>query len=215
MVHRNLFSPKLSDSQLLILGLVYNPKGTISHALDSHVPLDILVLRMGGRRVRFWEDRWCGDDALSLFFPSLFALVASKEAWVAKVWDASGEEGGWNPPFFRPFSDWEMETVERFLFSLQGKKVDTNMEDRVRWKEAKDGIFSVKSFYSVMEGSSIVLFPNNIIWSPCALFKVGFFAWEASWGKVLTLNQLKKRGWSLSNRCFICCVAEESIIIIF
>ena len=87
---------------------------------------------------------------------------------MAKVWDASGEEGGWNPPFFRPFSDWEMETVERFLFSLQGKKVDTNMEDRVRWKEAKDGIFSVKSFYSVMEGSSIVLFPNNIIWTLCS-----------------------------------------------
>ena len=87
---------------------------------------------------------------------------------MAKVWDASGDEGGWNSPFFRPFSDWEMETVERFLFSLQGKKVETNMEDRVRWKEAKDGIFSVKSFYSVMEGSSIVLFPNNIIWTLCS-----------------------------------------------
>ena len=33
-----------------------------------------------GRRVRFWEDRWCGDDALSLSFPSLFALATSKEA---------------------------------------------------------------------------------------------------------------------------------------
>ena len=38
-----------------------------------------------------------------------------------------------------------------------------------------------------------------------------FFAWEASWGKVLTLDQLKKRGWILANRCFLCCVEEESI----
>ena len=40
---------------------------------------------------------------------------------------------------------------------------------------------------------------------------MGFFAWEASWGKVLTLDQLKKRGWTLANRCFLCCVEEESI----
>ena len=78
----------------------------------------------------------------------------------------------------------------------------TNMEDRVRWKEAKDGIFSVKSFYSAMEGSSTVSFLKNIIWSPCAPSKVVFFVWEASWGKVLTLDQLKKRGWSLH---FLCC----------
>ena len=38
-----------------------------------------------------------------------------------------------------------------------------------------------------------------------------FFAWKASWGKALTLDQLKRRGWSLANRCFLCLVEEESI----
>ena len=47
-----------------------------------------------GRRVRFWKDRWCGDEALSISFPSLYALSTSKEAWVAEVWDAMGEDGG-------------------------------------------------------------------------------------------------------------------------
>ncbi|RVW50950.1 hypothetical protein CK203_071256 [Vitis vinifera] len=41
--------------------------------------------------------------------------------------------------------------------------------------------------------------------------KVGFFAWEASWRKVLTLDQLKRRGWNLANRCFLCCAEEEMI----
>ena len=89
--------------------------------------------------------------------------------------DAAGEEGGWNIRFSRSFNDWEMDTVERFLVTLQGKKVDTNMEDRVQWKEAKDGMFYVKSFYNILEGSSIVPFPNSIIWSSCAPPKVGFF----------------------------------------
>ena len=41
--------------------------------------------------------------------------------------------------------------------------------------------------------------------------KVSFFAWEAAWGKVLTMDQLKKRGWAVANRCFMCCEEEESI----
>lgn len=47
---------------------------------------DKFVFSVGnGRRVRFWNDRWCGDEALSISFPSLYALVTSKEVWVAEV----------------------------------------------------------------------------------------------------------------------------------
>ena len=64
--------------------------------------------------------------------------------------------------------------MERFLFSLQGKRVVTDLEDRMRWKEAKDGNFSGKSLYSAMEGSSTVPFLRSIIWSPCVPINVGF-----------------------------------------
>ena len=33
--------------------------------------------------------------------------------------------------------------------------------------------------------------------------KINFFAWEATWGKALTLNLVQKRGWALANRCFM------------
>ena len=119
-----------------------------------------------------------------------------------------GEEGGWSPRFSRPFNDWE---VERLLVTIQGRRLNFNFEYRVLWKETKDEIFSVKSLYSALDSRSAVQFPKGIIWSPCVPTKVGFFAWEASWGKMLTLDQLKKRGWTLANRCFLCCVEEESI----
>ena len=129
-----------------------------------------------GRRVRFWEDRWCGDKALSISFPSLYALATSKEVWVVEVWDTIGEVGGWNPRFLRPFNNWEFEMVERFLFSLQGKRVVFNLEDKLRWKEAKGGNFSIKSFYSALEGGGTVPFPTSIIWSPYAPINFGFFS---------------------------------------
>ena len=61
----------------------------------------------------------------------------------------------------------------------------------------------------------MLLFPWNIIWSRCVPTKVGFFAWEDLWGKVLTLYQLKRRGWNIANRCFLFCDEEETINHIF
>ena len=43
-----------------------------------------------GRRVRFWKDKWCGDDPLCISFPSLVAISLTKEAWVEDVWSHSG-----------------------------------------------------------------------------------------------------------------------------
>ena len=41
--------------------------------------------------------------------------------------------------------------------------------------------------------------------------KVAFFAWEASWGKVVTLEQLQRRGFSLANRCFLRLSEAETV----
>ncbi|KAL6331568.1 hypothetical protein AAG906_011508 [Vitis piasezkii] len=81
----------------------------------------------------------------------------------------------------------------------------------VLWKASKNGIFSVKSLYNTLESSCAVSFLWSIIWSPYVPTKVGFFAWEASWGKVLTQDQLEKRGCILANKCVLCCAEEETI----
>ncbi|RVW55231.1 hypothetical protein CK203_067014 [Vitis vinifera] len=49
------------------------------------------------------------------------------------------------------------------------------------------------------------------IWNPWLLSTSSFFMWEASWGKVLTLEQHQTRGWSLACKCFLCKVEEKSI----
>ena len=104
-----------------------------------------------GKNVKFWKDKWCGTSPLSEAFPSLFALATSKEAWVNKIWTAEGERrGSWTPTFNRSFNDWEMEEVGRFLCCLEEKMIRVDEEDKVRWVESKDGVFSVKSLYRVV-----------------------------------------------------------------
>ena len=131
-----------------------------------------VVFSMGDdRRVKFWKGKWCGNFALCDSFPSLYVIATSKEAWLVELWDSSREEGVWSPRFSRPFNDWEVEEVERLLVTIQGRRLNPNLEDRVLWKETKNEIFSVKSLYSALDSRSVVQFPNSIIWSLVFLLK--------------------------------------------
>ncbi|RVW54967.1 Transposon TX1 uncharacterized 149 kDa protein [Vitis vinifera] len=160
-----------------------------------------------GYGVGLWKE--IRKEGVLLFKNASFTV--GDDAWVEDCWDYMGDAGGWNPCFSRSFNDWELEAVASLLSVLQGKRLNVGMEDRVVWNASKNGSFSVKSLYNTLDSGGAVPFPWRIIWSPCVPTKVGFFAWEASWGKVLTQDHLKRRGWSLANRCFLCCDDEETI----
>ena len=101
--------------------------------------------------------------------------------------------------------------MERLLQKIQAFRVQREEEDRVIWTASNNGAFSVRSLYSMMEPGGLSLFPSERIWKVRVPPKVAFFAWEASWGKVLTQEQLQRRGFSLANRCFLCLSEEETV----
>ena len=114
------------------------------------------------------------------------------------VWSSTNGGRSWSLQFSRPFNDWEVDEVHRFLLSLNGKSVLRDVEDRVLWIETKCGKFSIKSLYKALVSSPPVFFPSNVIWKACVQPKVSFFRWEATWEKSLTLDQLQKRGQPLA-----------------
>ena len=101
--------------------------------------------------------------------------------------------------------------VEKFLLFLQNKKIRPFQEDRLILKETRPNGFSIRLMYRKLMHYLPTDFPWHSIWNPIVPPKLGFFAWEASWGKVLTLDQLKRRGIPLVNRCFLCEEEEETI----
>ena len=148
---------------------------------------------------------------MSLRFPNLFRLTTQKNARVADLWDRDNGVGGWNPIFLRSFNGWEMEQVDRLLQVLYSKQIRPLREDKIQFKGSENDAFSVKGMYKVLDCSPQVDFPFRSIWNPVAPPRMGLVAWEASWGKVLTLDQLKRRGRALANRCFLCEEDEEDI----
>ena len=97
------------------------------------------------------------------------------------------------------------------MLKIQAFRVQREIEDKLVWTASRSGAFSVKSLYSTLEPGGSAMFPYVGIWSARVPPKVAFFAWEASWGKILTLDQLQRRGYSLANRCFLCLTEAETV----
>ena len=106
---------------------------------------------------------------------------------MADIWDPLAKRG-WNPCFSRAFNDWEVEEAERFLEWLHGKRVLGDVNDIVFWTETKSGKFPVKSLYLDLEAGCPSLLPSSCIWNVWVQPKISFCAWEATWGKTLTLD---------------------------
>ena len=150
-------------------------------------------------------------EALCNRFPNLFNIATNKEAKVAEIWDSREGDGCWSPTFLRSLNDWELEEMTRFLLILHDHNFRPTGVDKLSLKNATDKGFSVKNMYKGYDVSPALDFPHRLVWNPVAPPKTGVFAWEAAWGKVLTLDQLKRRGMTFANRCFMCEEEEETI----
>ena len=58
----------------------------------------------------------------------------------------------------------------------------------------------VKIFYTFLKPEEEGDFLMEVVWNSRVPMKMAFFAWEAVWRSILTLDRLKRREWSLANR---------------
>ncbi|RVW68261.1 putative ribonuclease H protein [Vitis vinifera] len=98
-------------------------------------------------------------------------------------------------------------------------------EVRERWcgdmslRDEFSGLYAITSFkdawvtkngdfqfgpYSSLASRRVEPFPHGTMWNSWALVRASFFAWEATWSKILTQDQLRRKGWRMPNRCYMC-----------
>lgn len=71
--------------------------------------------------------------------------------------------------------------------------------------------FLLNLIYKVFSGQQHVSFPWKSIWRAFVPSKVAFFTWTATFGKILTTKNLRKRGMVVMEWCFMCKKNDESI----
>ncbi|KAG6705367.1 hypothetical protein I3842_07G176000 [Carya illinoinensis] len=169
-------------------------------------------LQLGvGSRIKFWSDVWCDNRALQDLFPSLFQLASAKDVSMADVLETSGGHTHWNVTFSRAAQDWEVSCFAEFYSLIYAIRPNRQLEDVMWWKLAAKGSFTVRSFYKALTMEPNAQFLGKKIWRHKAPPKVSFFVWTASLGRILTIDNLRKRRIIITEWCCMCKGGGESV----
>ena len=153
-----------------------------------------------GSWVSFWHDRWCLDRPLKELFPRLFEFSLNQNDTVASVLvpQGMGQPRVWNVLFGRDCNDWELDEMATFLSLIHSHTPRGDEVDKLVWGPSRKGIFDSRTFYHELHNPSAICFPWKCIWRVKALPRVAFFMWSATWGRILTCDNLKKKGLCVS-----------------
>ena len=81
-----------------------------------------------------------------------------------------------------------------FLNLSNSKRTLENEKDGHFWKGGSGGCYNVKANAKLLEGVTDRKTPYKLIWNYLVPPKVSFFVWEVWWGKILTMEHLKRMG---------------------
>eukprot|EP00253_Pinus_taeda_P019011 PITA_19011 len=125
---------------------------------------------------------------------------------------------------FRPLQIWmeernltTLDLWSNLKRSLAGSTpTNLGVEDRYIW-DSSGGKFTVKEGYKILQATTQTANWNlhTTAWKSECLPKIKYFNWTLLKGKILTAENLRKRGIQGPSRCCFCCNEEESTQHIF
>nr|DAD24329.1 TPA_asm: hypothetical protein HUJ06_025793 [Nelumbo nucifera] len=92
--------------------------------------------------------------------------IEDRDVVVADQFEWRGNSGYWCPNFRRHLNDWEVLDLLELLQLIQDHQLNPNQQGSRIWKWARDGIFSVKSFYLKLSAGESQDFPWKETWLP-------------------------------------------------
>ena len=164
-----------------------------------------------GERIRFWHDHWCGDEPLKKTFPDLFSIARDKDVAIANIMSFESGDLHWVLSFIRSVHDWALKSLTLFLDLIYATPLSGMREDILCQESPSNHKFAVKRYYRSLSPLSPILFPWKLIWKVKVPHRVAFFSWTATLGKVLTIDNLRKRGLIIQEWCCMCKRSGEDV----
>ena len=96
------------------------------HSFSRHILYDI----GDGSRVKFWQDRWCGETSLAVRYPDLFRFCRNKDASVAELMMSTNGVLFWDVRFVRVVHTRDLEAMSDFMETIYGSPIRGLGEDK-------------------------------------------------------------------------------------
>ncbi|XP_078150358.1 uncharacterized protein LOC144545680 [Carex rostrata] len=91
----------------------------------------------------------------------------------------------------------------------------TTRPDNAAWRWEATGEFTVRSAYFASKNTLTTHYDTRRIWKLKVPPRMRVFAWLMVLNKILTVDNLMRRGWSMVNRCVLCKNSSESVLHLF
>uniref|UniRef100_A0A2N9EMD6 Reverse transcriptase zinc-binding domain-containing protein n=1 Tax=Fagus sylvatica TaxID=28930 RepID=A0A2N9EMD6_FAGSY len=117
----------------------------------------------------------------------------------------------WDIRFSRNVHDWELESLSSFMELIYSIALKGEGDNKLGWRHNPNKGFSVKEYYRCLNMVSFDPFPWKSIWKAKVPPRVAFFSWTAALGRLLTIDNLRKRHLILVDWCCMCKRSGESV----
>ena len=165
----------------------------------------------GGEEANFWEDKWHQKERLSSIqgLHQIRDRIGGDRIHVRDYWKANNPEESWR--IWIDLTEWDRELSqdqkEAYMKEVESRKIKArNGRDILRWGNSMKGSFTTKeAYYLTVSQTGDEENPDwKIIWESNWWPKVSIFISLASKNKILTWDQIKKKGFNGPSRCCLC-----------
>jgi hypothetical protein len=139
--------------------------------------------------VRFWEVIWVGNSSLAIQFWDIYSIVNEQNKTLAELWDGVNLKCT-----FRRCVDSRVFQLWKEVVSIASTIVLTGEDDALVWQYQSSGLYSSQSLYKIINFRGVVPIYLPAMWKLTIPHRVPFFLWLVSKNKLLTRDNLEKRG---------------------
>lgn len=164
-----------------------------------------------GASISFWHHDW-GLGLLTNRFSDLHTHAVDDSVTLAAAMTVIPLQDMFRQPLSESASN-QLDALITML--IRSNPINTNQEDDVKWRWQPNGVFTVKSAYVAIQNGPRITSDVHLIWKIKAPPRFKVFAWLMLLNKVLTIDNLCRKGWCMVNRCAMCKSDTETVLHLF
>lgn len=169
-----------------------------------------------GDTVQFWNEDW-GMGMLKYRLEILYTFVIQQDMTLAQFTQQSRFQI--NAQMFKPVLTEEAQEQMEILQEIwQAHRINTQLQtnnqpnqDDAVWKMDEKGFFTVSSAYRILQKGPHISSSIHRIWKFRVPPRFKTFAWLLIHNRLLTTDNLRKRGYNLPGICYMCRANDETI----